>query len=48
MLWAIVAILVIIWLFGLVAHVAGAFIHLLLVIAVIVLIVQLVSGRRRV
>jgi len=48
MLWAIVAILVILWLLGFVAHIAGAFIHLLLVIAVIVLIVQLVSGRRRI
>jgi len=48
MLWAIVAILVILWLLGFVAHIAGAFIHLVLVIAVIVLIVQLVSGRRRV
>ncbi len=48
MLWAIVAVLVIVWLLGSVAHVAGAFIHLLLVIAVIVLIARLVSGRRRV
>lgn len=48
MLWAILAILLILWLLGFGFHVAGAFIHLLLVIALIVLIVQLVSGRRAV
>lgn len=46
MLWAIVAILVILWLLGFVAHIAGAFIHLILVVALIVLVVQLVTGRR--
>ncbi len=48
MLWAIIAILIILWLLGFGFHVAGAFIHLLLVIAVIVLIIQLVTGRRAV
>ncbi len=46
MLWTIVVILVVLWLLGLPAHIAGAFIHLLLVIAVIVLIAQLIAGRR--
>jgi hypothetical protein len=46
MLWAIVVILLILWLLGFAVHVAGSFIHLLLVIALIVLVVQLVSGRR--
>jgi len=41
-----VAILVILWLLGFVAHIAGAFIHLILVVALIVLVVQLVTGRR--
>jgi hypothetical protein len=48
MLWAILAILLILWLLGFGFHVAGSLIHLLLVIALIVLIVQLVSGRRAV
>jgi hypothetical protein len=48
MLWAVLAILLILWLLGFGFHVAGSLIHLLLVIALIVLIVQLVSGRRAV
>jgi hypothetical protein len=46
MLWTIFVILVILWLLGFSFHIAGGLIHLLLVIAVIVLIVNLVSGRR--
>ena len=45
-LWAIVVILVVLWLIGLVAHVAGGFIHLLLVIALIVLLYNLFVGSR--
>ncbi len=48
MLWTIVAILLILWLLGFSFHVAGGLIHLLLVIAVIVVIFNLVSGRRAV
>jgi Family of unknown function (DUF5670) len=46
MLWAIFVILLILWLLGFSFHVGGALIHLLLVIAVAVLIINLVSGRR--
>jgi hypothetical protein len=46
MLWTIVAVLLILWLRGFSLHVAGGLIHLLLVIAVIVVIVNLLSGRR--
>lgn len=47
MLWTIAVILVILWLLGFVAfHVAGGLIHLLLIVAVIVVIVRLVSGRQ--
>ncbi len=47
MLWALVVILVVLWLAGfLVVHVGGGLIHLLLVFAAIVLIYQLVTGRR--
>jgi hypothetical protein len=47
MLWTIFVILLVLWALGLVSGVAlGGFVHLLLVLAVIVLVVQLVSGRR--
>lgn len=46
MLWTIIVILLVLWLLGLLIHVGGSFIHLLLVIAVIVLIINLVQGRR--
>jgi hypothetical protein len=47
MLWALLVILVVLWLLGfLVIPVGGALIHLLLVIALIVLIYQLVMGQR--
>jgi hypothetical protein len=45
MLWTIFAILLILWLLGFSFHVAGGLIHLLLVVAVIVLIVNLITGR---
>ena len=48
MLWTILVILLVLWLLGFVSHVGGALIHLLLVIAAIVLIVNLVTGRRSV
>jgi hypothetical protein len=44
--WAIVGVLMILWLLGFGLHVAGSLIHLLLVVAVIVLIVDLLGGRR--
>ncbi|HKV39123.1 MAG TPA: lmo0937 family membrane protein [Blastocatellia bacterium] len=48
MLWTLVLILLILWLLGVVSGYAlGGLIHLLLVIAVIVLIFNLLSGRRR-
>jgi hypothetical protein len=47
MLWTIFVILLILWLLGLVSGYAlGGVIHILLVIAVVVLIINLVSGRR--
>lgn len=49
MLWTIFVILLILWLVGLVSsYTMGGFIHLLLVLAVIVLIINLVTGRRTV
>jgi Family of unknown function (DUF5670) len=46
MLWTIFAILLILWLLGFGFHVAGSLIHLLLVVAVVVLLIQLITGRR--
>lgn len=47
MLWTIVAILLALWLIGLLAHVTlGGFIHVLLIIALVVIVVQLFTGRR--
>ena len=46
MLWTIVVILVVLWLLGLVANVGGGLIHALLVIALIVMAVNLLQGRR--
>jgi hypothetical protein len=49
MLWTIFVILLVLWLVGLVSsYTMGGFIHLLLVLAVIVLIVNLITGRRTV
>jgi len=48
MLWTIFVILLILWLLGFSFHIAGGLIHLLLVIAVVVLIFQLITGRRAV
>jgi hypothetical protein len=46
MLWTIFVILLVLWLLGFSFHVGGALIHILIVIAVIVLIFNLISGRR--
>lgn len=47
MLWTIVVILLILWLLGLVtSYTLGGFLHLLLVLAVILIVVNLIQGRR--
>lgn len=46
MLWTIFVILLVLWLLGFSLHIGGALIHLLIVVAVIVLIFNLISGRR--
>jgi hypothetical protein len=45
-LWAIVVILVVLWLLGLVLNVAGGLIHVLLIVAIIVVLYNLFVGRR--
>ena len=47
MLWTIAAILIVLWLLGMVtSFTLGGFIHILLVIAVIVIIIRLIQGKR--
>jgi len=46
MLWTIVVVLLILWLLGFTMHVAGGLIHILLVIALVVIVLQLLTGRR--
>jgi hypothetical protein len=46
LLWAIVVILVVLWLLGLVLNVAGGLIHILLIVAIIVVLYNLFVGRR--
>jgi hypothetical protein len=47
MLWTIFVILLVLWVLGLVSsYTLGGFIHILLVVAVVVLLIQLFSGRR--
>jgi hypothetical protein len=47
MLWTIFVILLVLWLFGMVSsYTIGGFIHILLVIAVVVLLIRLIQGRR--
>ena len=47
-LWTIFVVLLILWLLGFSLHIAGGLIHLLLVVAVVVLVINLLSGRSRV
>lgn len=47
MLWTIFVILLVMWAIGLVSsYTLGGFIHILLVLAVVVLLIQLIQGRR--
>jgi len=46
MLWTIVVVLLILWLLGFTMHVAGGLIHILLVVALVVIVLRLLTGRR--
>ena len=46
MLWTIIVILLVLWVLGLITSFGGGLIHLLLVLAVILVLVRLISGRR--
>jgi len=45
-LWTVISILFILWLVGLVANIGGGLIHLLLVVAVVLFLVNMITGRR--
>jgi hypothetical protein len=46
MLWTVVVLLLILWLLGFTMHVAGGLIHILLVVALVVIVLRLLTGRR--
>ncbi|HET9265606.1 MAG TPA: lmo0937 family membrane protein [Vicinamibacterales bacterium] len=46
MLWTIVVILLVLWLLGFAMNLAGGLIHILLVIALVVIVMRLLTGRR--
>jgi hypothetical protein len=46
MLWTILMVLLVLWILGLIGQVGGGFIHLLLIMALVVFLIQLMSGRR--
>lgn len=46
MLWTIVAVLLVLWLLGFSLSIGGSLIHLLLVVALVVIVINLISGRR--
>jgi uncharacterized membrane protein YtjA (UPF0391 family) len=46
MLWTLIVLLLLFWVLGFALHVAGGIIHVLLVIAVVLFLVNLLSGRR--
>jgi hypothetical protein len=46
MLWTIFVVLLVLWLLGFSLHLGGALVHLLLVVGLVVLVINLLSGRR--
>lgn len=48
MIWTVIVVLVILWLLGLVGDIGGNLVHILLVVALIVFIYNLLTGRREV
>jgi hypothetical protein len=45
LIWTLIVILVVLWLLGFLLHIGGALIHLVLVVAVVLLIINLLTGR---
>ncbi len=47
MLWTALVVLFVLWLLGFSMHIGGGLVHLLLVVALVVFVFQMISGRRR-
>jgi uncharacterized membrane protein YtjA (UPF0391 family) len=47
LLWTVLVVLLVLWLLGFSMHVGGGLIHILLVVALVVLVFNLITGRRR-
>ena len=45
LLWTMISVLVVLWLIGFVVHVGGGLIHLLLVLALILVVINMLTGR---
>jgi hypothetical protein len=45
LIWTLIVILVVLWLLGFLLHIGGGLIHLILVVAVILLVINLLTGR---
>jgi hypothetical protein len=48
MLWTILVVLLVLWLIGMVANIGGGLIHLILVVALVIFVINLLTGRRTV
>lgn len=46
MLWTVLLLLFFLWLLGVITHIGGALVHLLLLVALVLIVVELLSGRR--
>jgi len=46
MLWTVLLLLFVLWLLGVITHIAGGLVYLLLVVALVLLVIQLVGARR--
>lgn len=46
LLWTIIVVLFVLWLLGFAMHIAGGLIHLLLIVALVLIVVNLLTGRR--
>jgi Family of unknown function (DUF5670) len=46
MLWTVIVVLLILWLLGFSLHIGGGLIHILLVVGLVMLVINLLSGRR--
>ena len=48
MLWTVIVVLIVLWLVGLIGHVGGGLVHILLIVALVVFIYNMITSRRAV